>query len=80
MQADEPATIRPRSQPKMPAGSAVAFYRDTRVDSLESAPKSSVNFTVTSELEDAAQSKIESWIEQITARVFAISEGCHCTT
>jgi len=59
MQADEPATIRPRSQPKMPAGSAVAFYRDTRVDSLESAPKSSVNFTVTSELEDAAQSKLK---------------------
>jgi serine/arginine repetitive matrix protein 2 len=59
IQADESATTRPRSQPKMPAGSAVAFYRDTRVDSLESAPKSSVNFTVTSELEDAAQSKLK---------------------
>jgi serine/arginine repetitive matrix protein 2 len=54
---DESASARSRSQPKMPAGSAVAFYRDSRVDSLESAQKSSVNFTVTSELEDALHSK-----------------------
>ena len=54
---DESVSARSRSQPKMPAGSAVAFYRDSRVDSLESAQKSSVNFTVTSELEDALHSK-----------------------
>jgi hypothetical protein len=49
-------SARSRSQPKMPAGSAVAFYRNSRADSLESVQKSSVNFTVTSELEDAMQS------------------------
>lgn len=54
---DESTSARSRSQPKMPAGSAVAFYRDSRLDSLESAQKSSVNFTVTSELEDGSQPK-----------------------
>ncbi|KAG5639296.1 hypothetical protein H0H81_004498 [Sphagnurus paluster] len=36
---------------KMPAGSAVAFYRDSRVDAVEEDPKPSVNFIVGSELE-----------------------------
>ncbi|KAJ7655143.1 hypothetical protein DFH06DRAFT_1474198 [Mycena polygramma] len=44
---------RSRSQPKMPAGSAVAFYRDSRVDVVE---KPLVNFIVNSELEDSRQS------------------------
>ncbi|KAI0048012.1 hypothetical protein FA95DRAFT_1141674 [Auriscalpium vulgare] len=41
---------RSRSQPKMPAGAAVAFYRDSHVDLDQ--PKSSVRFIVSSELED----------------------------
>ena len=57
---DESTSARSRSQPKMPAGSAVAFYRDSRLDSFESAQKSSVNFTVTSELEDGTQPKSKS--------------------
>jgi serine/arginine repetitive matrix protein 2 len=49
----EPSTsLRSRSQPKMPAGSAVAFYRDSRIDAVEPDPKPLVNFTVTSELEE----------------------------
>ncbi|KAJ7130001.1 hypothetical protein C8R43DRAFT_1025387 [Mycena crocata] len=47
---------RSRSQPKMPAGSAVAFYRDSRVDAVETDVKPSVNFIVNSELEDSRQS------------------------
>lgn len=51
------ASARSRSQPKMPAGSAVAFYRGSRIDATDSALNPpSVNFTVTSELEEA-QSK-----------------------
>jgi serine/arginine repetitive matrix protein 2 len=49
--------IRSRSQPKMPAGSAVAFYRDSRIDAVESDPKPLVNFIVTSELEESRQSQ-----------------------
>ena len=44
---------KPRTQPKLPEGSAVAFYRDSRVNSGESQPKPTVNFFVSSELEDA---------------------------
>lgn len=47
---------RSRSQPKMPAGSAVAFYRASGVDVVESDTNSSVNFFVSSELEDSRQS------------------------
>ena len=46
---------RSRSQPKMPAGSAVAFYRDSRIDVVETVPKPLVNFIVGSELEDFEQ-------------------------
>ncbi|KIJ68652.1 hypothetical protein HYDPIDRAFT_24910 [Hydnomerulius pinastri MD-312] len=45
--------VRPRTQPKMPAGSAVGFYRNPGSSSQES--KSAVNFTVISELEEAAR-------------------------
>ncbi|KAI0067833.1 BCAS2-domain-containing protein [Artomyces pyxidatus] len=41
---------RSRSQPKMPAGAAVAFYRDSYVDPDQT--KSAVRFIVSSELED----------------------------
>ena len=49
------APMRSRLQPKMPAGSAVAFYRDSRIDTVEEDPKPSVNFIVTSELEELRQ-------------------------
>ena len=49
--ADDFIPNRSKLEPKMPAGSAVAFYRNARVDSLESAPTSTVSFTVSSELE-----------------------------
>lgn len=57
----ESASTRSRSQPKMPAGLAVAFYRDSRVDSIETGPKSLplVSFTVSSELEEVQQSKFK---------------------
>lgn len=53
------ASTRSRSQPKMPAGLAVAFYRDSRVDSIDAGTKSLplVSFTVSSELEEVQQSK-----------------------
>ena len=41
-----------RQRPKMPAGSVVAFIRDSRIDIVEADPKPLVNFIVTSELDD----------------------------
>jgi len=43
-------------QPKMPLGSSVAFYRDSRIDAVEEELGSSVNFIVTSELESPKES------------------------
>ena len=45
--------VRQRTQPKLPAGSAVGFYRDPGPSSQVS--KTTVNFTVTSELEEGMQ-------------------------
>lgn len=53
--SDDTASGRSKPQPKMPAGSAVAFYRGSRVDSIESTPISAVNFTVSSELESGSK-------------------------
>jgi len=47
-----PLPPRTRSQPKMPEGSGVAFYRGSRIDVPEAEPKSLVNFIVSSELDD----------------------------
>ncbi|KAG6832239.1 hypothetical protein H0H92_004204 [Tricholoma furcatifolium] len=47
---------RPRV-PKMPAGSAVAFYRDSKIDAVEAEPHTSVNFIVGSELESRRASQ-----------------------
>ena len=47
--------VRSRSQPKMPIGSAVAFYRDSRIDVVDAVSKPLVNFIVGSELEDFEQ-------------------------
>lgn len=41
-----------RQQPRMPAGSVVAFIRDSRIDAVEADPKPLVNFIVTSELDE----------------------------
>ncbi|OBZ78956.1 hypothetical protein A0H81_00512 [Grifola frondosa] len=49
-------SVKMRSQPKMPAGSDVAFYRDTRVNSAVQ-PTPSVKFIVTSELEGDVSSE-----------------------
>ena len=51
---DNPQALsRSRSQPKMPAGSAVAFYRDSRIDT-----DTSVKFIVNSELDEPTQSRL----------------------
>ncbi|THH19734.1 hypothetical protein EW146_g1504 [Bondarzewia mesenterica] len=47
---------RPRTQPKMPVGASVAFYRDSQVDAGQI--KSPVQFIVTSELEDEHPSQV----------------------
>ncbi|KAF7789230.1 hypothetical protein EIP86_000171 [Pleurotus ostreatoroseus] len=47
-----PATAKARTQPKLPEGSSVAFYRDSRVNSGESQARPTVNFIVSSELEE----------------------------
>ncbi|KAH8100504.1 hypothetical protein BXZ70DRAFT_153696 [Cristinia sonorae] len=44
--------VRSRTQPKMPQGSDVAFYRDSRAESA-SVPSAAVKFIVSSELEDS---------------------------
>jgi serine/arginine repetitive matrix protein 2 len=51
--------VRTRSQPKMPVGSAVAFYRDSRIDVVEAAPKPLVNFIVGSELEQTSEAPVQ---------------------
>ena len=53
------APVRTRSQPKMPVGSAVAFYRDSRIDAVEAAPKPLVNFIVGSELEQTSEAPVQ---------------------
>ena len=52
--SDPNSNARPRSQPKMPEGSAVAFLRDSRVDVVEAGVKPLVNFIVGSQLEEVA--------------------------
>ncbi|PPQ63504.1 hypothetical protein CVT24_004732 [Panaeolus cyanescens] len=46
-------SVRTRSQPKMPIGSAVAFIRDSRIDVVEGDVQTSVKFIVGSELDAA---------------------------
>ncbi|KAJ2928740.1 hypothetical protein H1R20_g8177, partial [Candolleomyces eurysporus] len=47
--------VRSRPQPKMPAGSAVAVMRDSKIDVIESNVKTSVNFIVSDELEEVRE-------------------------
>lgn len=50
------ASARSKPQPKMPLGSAVAYYRDSRVVEVAPAPNTLVSFIVTSELEESSSS------------------------
>ncbi|KAG2156468.1 uncharacterized protein EDB93DRAFT_913624 [Suillus bovinus] len=53
----EAVTQRPRAQPKMPVGSAVAFYRDIPSDTAnQELKKHTVSFTVFSELDEIPSS------------------------
>ncbi|EAU93442.2 hypothetical protein CC1G_04421 [Coprinopsis cinerea okayama7 len=55
----QPPAARPRA-PKMPAGSAVAFRRDSRIDVVDDQSlKTSVNFIVSDELEESVDSAKE---------------------
>ena len=67
----ETILIRARSQPKMPAGSAVAFYRDSRIDSVDSDQDTSVTFIVSSELEES--SPLPSQVAPVEKPTFALS-------
>ncbi|TFK20162.1 hypothetical protein FA15DRAFT_647446 [Coprinopsis marcescibilis] len=59
-QEEAPAVVLRQRAPKMPAGSAVAFRRDSKIDVVDDNVKTSVNFFVTDELEETAESsKIE---------------------
>ncbi len=51
-------TERPKL-PKMPAGSSVAFYRDSQVVNVEAESSAAVNFIVSSELEDTENTTVE---------------------
>ncbi|KNZ71252.1 hypothetical protein J132_00104, partial [Termitomyces sp. J132] len=59
---------RPRA-PKMPAGSAVAIYRDSRIDVVDVDPHTSVNFIVGSELESQQPSQATTPNEQLNVAV-----------
>ncbi|KAF8971529.1 hypothetical protein BDZ97DRAFT_1786963 [Flammula alnicola] len=54
--SDSYPSVRSRSQPKMPEGSAVAFIRDSRIDVVEADSKPLVNFIVGSQLEESKPS------------------------
>lgn len=56
--AAKPATppgVRTRSQPKMPAGSAVVVMRDSKMDVIGANVKTPMNFIVSDELEEARE-------------------------
>jgi serine/arginine repetitive matrix protein 2 len=55
LKADDVSVQRSRSQPKMPPGSAVAFYRNSHIDTVSTSPQTLVNFIVSSELEDSPE-------------------------
>lgn len=52
------SAVRPRAQPKMPAGSAVAFRRDSRIIEADATPM--VNFIVGSQLDDVTDPRVSS--------------------
>jgi hypothetical protein len=59
-----------KAQPKVPDGSGVAFYRDARIESADSATNSVVRFIVSSELDEEVQSnqgdKLLMWTSPLT--------------
>lgn len=52
----EAVTQRPRFQPKMPEGAAVAFYREPQPEAASKESKNTVTFTVISELDERSSS------------------------
>ncbi|KAG6897924.1 hypothetical protein C0992_009076 [Termitomyces sp. T32_za158] len=60
--------VRPRV-PKMPAGSSVAIYRDSRIDAVDVDTHTSVNFIVGSELESQQESRATTPDEQSNVAV-----------
>lgn len=60
--------VRPRV-PKMPAGSSVAIYRDSRIDAVDADTHTSVNFIVGSELESQQDSQATTPNEQLNVLV-----------
>lgn len=52
----ETVTQRPRFQPKMPEGTAVAFYREPPLEAASKESKNTVTFTVISELDEQPSS------------------------
>ncbi|CAL1696425.1 unnamed protein product [Somion occarium] len=52
------AAAKSRPQPKMPAGTDVAFYRDSRAEDLSKQAKATVKFIVSSELEEEPSSVV----------------------
>ena len=67
--------VRSRSQPKMPVGSAVAFYRDSRIDVVDAVPKPLVNFIVGSELENFKQTSETPIQEGMDVTAFSASSN-----
>lgn len=67
----EKQLLRLRSQPKLPPGSAVGFYRDP--SSTAQQPNSSVNFIVSSELEDGHRVSLEETSITVTPSVSSSS-------
>ncbi|KAG1716348.1 hypothetical protein ID866_832 [Astraeus odoratus] len=61
----EKQLLRPRTQPKLPPGSAIGFYRDPSMTSPQSS--SAVNFTVNSELQDSPRPQSHVTISPLVA-------------
>lgn len=60
------APTKGRLPSKMPVGSDVAFYRDARSEQSSMEPKSTVNFTVHSELEEHAPQESASLVSSVS--------------
>ncbi|KAK2462059.1 hypothetical protein APHAL10511_006522 [Amanita phalloides] len=66
--------LRIRSQPKMPEGSSVAFYRGSRIDVPGADSKTLVNFIVSSEIDDPPSPQSHVPKEELAAGYSTTSE------
>ncbi|KAJ7630625.1 hypothetical protein FB45DRAFT_916111 [Roridomyces roridus] len=71
---------RSRSQPKMPVGSGVAFYRDSKVDAAEPDATPPVSFIVNSELEDFRQNSDKTTPSKLKPHIMVSSPGSSALT